>query len=165
MWSFPGGYSPEVECLPLKIYHPQRNVAFQPYTVYIYNHIIMYIYIWALNIHICSSSIWIIYQSYNLIPIILFFHHLNPCDLHSTSTASQDLNSPGTEEVSAVFEEVRVLAEHLGSNCSSKAWLGGGFKYFLFSPLPGEMIRFDEHIFQMGWSHQLVDYCLYIGEF
>ena len=36
-------------------------------------------------------------------------------------------------------------------------YLGGGFKYFLFSPLPGEMIQFDEHIFQMGWfNHQLV---------
>ena len=30
-------------------------------------------------------------------------------------------------------------------------FLGGGFKHFLFSPLPGEMIQFDEHIFQMGW--------------
>ena len=28
--------------------------------------------------------------------------------------------------------------------------LGGGFKDFLFSPLPMEMIQFDEHIFQMG---------------
>ena len=28
--------------------------------------------------------------------------------------------------------------------------LGGGFKHFLFSTLPGEMIQFDEHIFQMG---------------
>ena len=28
---------------------------------------------------------------------------------------------------------------------------------FLFSSLPGEMIQFDEHIFQMGWfNHQLV---------
>ena len=27
--------------------------------------------------------------------------------------------------------------------------LVGGFKHFLFSPL-GEMIQFDEHIFQMG---------------
>ena len=35
--------------------------------------------------------------------------------------------------------------------------LGGGFKYFLFSPLLGEMIQFDEHIFQMGWfNHQPV---------
>ena len=35
--------------------------------------------------------------------------------------------------------------------------LGGGFKYFLFSSLPGEMIKFDySNIFQMGWfNHQL----------
>ena len=37
--------------------------------------------------------------------------------------------------------------------------LGGGFKCVLFSPLPGEMIQFDEHIFQMGWfNHQPVDF-------
>ena len=29
-------------------------------------------------------------------------------------------------------------------------FLGGGFKYVLFSPLPGEDSHFDEHIFQMG---------------
>ena len=29
-------------------------------------------------------------------------------------------------------------------------WLGGGFRHSLFSPLLGEMIQFDEHIFQMG---------------
>ena len=34
--------------------------------------------------------------------------------------------------------------------------LGGGFKYFLFSSLPVEMIQFDDHIFQMGWNHQPV---------
>ena len=34
--------------------------------------------------------------------------------------------------------------------------LGGGFKYFLCSPLFGEDSQFDEHIFQMGWfNHQL----------
>ena len=34
--------------------------------------------------------------------------------------------------------------------------LDGGFKHFLFSPLFGEMIQFDEHIFQRGWfNHQL----------
>ena len=40
-------------------------------------------------------------------------------------------------------------------------FLGGGLKYFLFSSLFGEMIQFDEHIFQMGWfNHQLVfGYC------
>ena len=31
---------------------------------------------------------------------------------------------------------------------------GWWFKYFVFLPLPGEMIQFDEHIFQMGWNHQ-----------
>ena len=31
----------------------------------------------------------------------------------------------------------------------------GGFKYFLFSSLPAEMIQFDEHIFRRGWNHQL----------
>ena len=29
--------------------------------------------------------------------------------------------------------------------------LGGDFNYFCSLPLPGKMIQFDEHIFQMGW--------------
>ena len=29
-------------------------------------------------------------------------------------------------------------------------FLGGGFKYLLFSPLLGEDSHFDEHIFQLG---------------
>ena len=37
--------------------------------------------------------------------------------------------------------------------------LGGGFFFFEFSSLPGEMIQFDEHVFQMGWfNHQLGSY-------
>ena len=28
--------------------------------------------------------------------------------------------------------------------------------FFIITPNPGEMIQFDEHIFQMGWNHQLV---------
>ena len=28
--------------------------------------------------------------------------------------------------------------------------LGGGFKYVLFPPLPGEDSHFDDHIFQLG---------------
>ena len=37
-------------------------------------------------------------------------------------------------------------------------WDGGKKKYIYFHPtVPGEMIPFDEHIFQMGWfNHQLV---------
>ena len=37
------------------------------------------------------------------------------------------------------------------SSCASLLWLplGGGFRYFLFSPLVGEDFQFDEHIFQI----------------
>ena len=38
-------------------------------------------------------------------------------------------------------------------NCQAESLqrsLGGGFNYLLFSSLPGEMIQFDKHIFQMG---------------
>ena len=36
------------------------------------------------------------------------------------------------------------------------AKLGDGFKdFFYFHPYLGEMIHFDEHIFQGGWNHQL----------
>ena len=38
-----------------------------------------------------------------------------------------------------------------------KCYRGGGFKCVLFSSLPGEMIQFDDHIFQMGWfNHHLI---------
>ena len=39
-----------------------------------------------------------------------------------------------------------------------KGWwfdLGVGFKYLLIFNLLGEMIQFDEDIFEMGWNHQL----------
>ena len=47
------------------------------------------------------------------------------------------------------------------SRCSfalSSSFPGDGFKDFLiFTPIPGEMSRFDDHVFQMGWfNHQLV---------
>ena len=37
------------------------------------------------------------------------------------------------------------------TNKHPKNDLGGGFKYFLFSPLFGETIQVDEHIFSNGW--------------
>ena len=42
----------------------------------------------------------------------------------------------------------------LVSSYSSRWWQ---LKYFLVSPLPGKIVQFDEHIFQLGWfNHQLV---------
>ena len=34
-------------------------------------------------------------------------------------------------------------------------WVVATHIFFIFTPIPGEMIQFDEHIFQMGWNHQL----------
>ena len=45
------------------------------------------------------------------------------------------------------------------NNIFHQQFLGGGFKYFLFSSLFGEMIQFDEHIFQMGWFNHQLGFC------
>ena len=50
------------------------------------------------------------------------------------------------------FEEL-VVTQSIGSSndwVNKLARLGGGFKYSLFSSICGEMIQFDEHMFQMG---------------
>ena len=47
----------------------------------------------------------------------------------------------------------------LGGGFKYLAWCSptNGFKYVFCSSLLGEMIQFDDHIFQMGWfNHQLV---------
>ena len=31
---------------------------------------------------------------------------------------------------------------------------GGNSNMFIFTSIPGKMIQFDEHIFEMGWNHQ-----------
>ena len=36
-----------------------------------------------------------------------------------------------------------INSSELGDSIGDIRWLGGGFKHFLFSPLPGEMIQFD----------------------
>ena len=34
-------------------------------------------------------------------------------------------------------------------------WVVATQTFFVFTPIPREMIQFDEHIFRMGWNHQL----------
>ena len=77
----------------------------------------------------------------------------------------QQVTCPHAFQVTCIHVEVGLGAQKickLPPRFFSWVWteqkgvLGGGFKHFLFSPLPGEMIQFDEHIFQMGWfNHQL----------
>ena len=40
--------------------------------------------------------------------------------------------------------------------------LAGGFKsFFNVHPYLGELIQFDEDMFQMGWNHQQLDIYIY----
>ena len=64
-------------------------------------------------------------------------------DIWTTSSNICEVDNPGIWKCRSSESFVHVL--------------GGGFKYFFnFYPYFGEMIQFDEHIFQMGWDHQLV---------
>ena len=40
---------------------------------------------------------------------------------------------------------------------------GGNSKIFYFHPYQGRWFKFDEHIFQMDWNHQLGIYCLHLS--
>ena len=50
------------------------------------------------------------------------------------------------------------------SNFTMWAILGGGFKYVFFHPENwGRWTHFDNHIFQIGWNHQLeLEYVLFV---
>ena len=67
----------------------------------------------------------------------------------------------GTYKIPLNFEQVDAAIY----NIQMPTWkwcllLGGGLKPFCFYPYLGEMIKFDEHIFQMGSNHQL-DWCFF----
>ena len=49
-----------------------------------------------------------------------------------------------------------IRLESMGKPTKYKPLLGGGFKYFLFSPRKLGKIPILTNIFQMGWNHQLV---------
>ncbi len=63
------------------------------------------------------------------------------------------------------FEEYQYQVELRSSQiffwAGKKPTVGGGFKYFLFLPLYGEMIQVDLRIFFIhGWfNHQLENFC------
>ena len=63
------------------------------------------------------------------------------------------MDAMGFDRISPTKKIVKNNLEDSRLNVPTDAigYLGGGFKYFLmFTAIPGEMIRFDEHIFQMG---------------
>ena len=52
------------------------------------------------------------------------------------------------------IEHPKLVFNKIDENCMGKSTKEGiwvvATHFFLFSPQPGEMIQFDEHIFQMG---------------
>ena len=68
---------------------------------------------------------------------------------------------PGPKKERMVFQAWFFRGEELVlGRVHSQSLLAGGFKYiFIFTPILGDMIQFEEHIFQLGWfNHQLVTY-------
>ena len=61
---------------------------------------------------------------------------------------------PMLSRLASLFWCLANVTIHALQIVSIHEYLVVGLKYFLFSPLFGEMIQFDEHIFQMGWNHQ-----------
>ena len=85
---------------------------------------------------------------------ISYWTKMNDSQLDLQETICGQVGASAEDAVSVLQPSWRlVLCE--GSEC--RTLLGGGFKYFLCSPLFGEDDHFDEHIFQMGWfNHQPV---------
>ena len=65
---------------------------------------------------------------------------------------AKTLRSKWVNNLLIFMEGIVFLTFTIHSRQKSKWWQP---KYFLFSSLPGEMIQFDDHIFQRGWfNHQ-----------
>ena len=94
-----------------------------------------------------------------------FINILEVLDLHGRclqcscpdSGVGKNSNSPLTSFATAWYTKYILFRCWEPKGGLLQQFLGGGnSNIFLFSPLPGEMIQFDEHFFQMGWfNHQL----------
>ena len=97
--------------------------------------------------------------------IFLFFNHIRGrCYLGKMSNLT-NIFQMGWNHQLVMFcldflEGLKIWVQEVWTSLKllSNCYLGGGYNYFLFSPLFGEMIQLN--IFQMGWNHQLVMFCL-----
>ena len=62
----------------------------------------------------------------------------------------------GTSQMPRFPSEIKTVLYYGSTTGWMIGYLAGVFIFFSnFTPIPGEMIQFDEHIFQMGWfNHQ-----------
>ena len=89
---------------------------------------------------------------YGLLPVadITYFERRTDSDKGSSSSKIllEDVRCLIGMLLPVTAESVGICDEVCGKR--PEETLGGGFKYCLFPSLFGEMIQFDEHIFQMG---------------
>ena len=112
----------------LKRWYPKRNIVFQPATL-----------------RCCWYYI-------SVSGCFFVFDHIKS----SCSTHVKFFRNHFEKKTSLENPKCLLFTQRIRIHPSVKSHLAGGFKYFLCSCLPGEMIQFDEHIFQMGWfNHQL----------
>ena len=105
--------------------------------------------------------------------MILIFHSLGPCfhvclrDSNFKSciqrwyVESTPLD-PGTGRMGQSGTAITICTD-VERWMLGRSLLGSGWRYFLFLPLPGEIIQFYlQYFFQMAWNHQLVtSFCLW----
>ena len=64
-----------------------------------------------------------------------------------------------------VWVKALELATWAFKNLRKVVWrCGFPWRHGLFSPLPGEMNQFDVHIFDMGWTHQLAGFDVFVSQ-
>ena len=114
----------------------------------------------------CSYSSMIVEKTQLLINHSwTFINILEVLDLHGRclqcscpdSGVGKNSNSPLSSFATAWYTKYILFRCWEPKGGLLQQFLGGGnSNVFLFSPLPGEIIQFDEHLFQMGWfNHQL----------
>ena len=89
--------------------------------------------------------------------LVFWHHHNGGCHGVNTWVCIEDMGAYGVDIGSNIGELLLRLSDALPPNVTQlpiQWWLVGGFKYLLFSPLPGKWSNLT-NIFQMGWNHQL----------
>ena len=132
----------------------------QVYNTFVINHIGVYLYI---HTSVYIYRFYILYTNYDTIRFILYHKTI----WQMFGTFSKNLFSLAFQ---FSIEHGKVIAIHIlgllrfhflpsSVDCllgEGTILLAGGFKYVLFSPLPGEKDPISLILFQMGCSHQLV---------
>ena len=116
------------------------------------------IHVWYICLHLVDFYDKCRQISHTWIPRDIFFAKIITVGIHSFVEFLEPTSSP-TCQPPFLATGVFVIREDLldqSSHASTQVWVVATQTLFIFTSKPGEMIQFDEHIFQMGWfNHQL----------